>query len=86
MDSFGRELDSLGVCTDIPLGMTSVEGGIDSSTFLAILACLHVGLLVYGVYLSYTARNLPTTFQESKWIGLAMASMLQLFMMGTCVV
>jgi gamma-aminobutyric acid type B receptor len=86
IDSFNRTLETLGVCTDVPLGMTSAPSSTDSNTFLAVIACLHVGLLMYGNYLTYTARNLPTTFQESKWIALAMGSMLQLFMMGVPIV
>jgi hypothetical protein len=39
-----------------------------------------------GNIYAFKSRNVPTTFQESRWIGLAMASMLQLFLMGVPVI
>jgi hypothetical protein len=43
-------------------------------------------LLIVGNVYAYKARNVPTTFQESRWIGLSFASMLQLFLLGVPVV
>jgi hypothetical protein len=47
---------------------------------------LHAILLIVGNIYAFKSRNVPTTFQESRWIGLAMASLLQLFLMGVPVI
>ena len=72
-DRYGYPLISYGGCED-------VHGR--SPLYIAILACMYIGLLLYGSYLCYTVRNVSTRFQESKWIAFCIVSRLQFIVLA----
>jgi ABC-type amino acid transport substrate-binding protein len=70
-DQFDVPLESKGVC--------------DSDywiVFAGLIAILHLVLMGLACYLSYMARFIPTRFQEGKYVSIAMASNLQIFVVG----
>ena len=46
---------------------------------------LHVGALLYAVWLCYKTRHISTEFQEGKWISIAMVSNLQIICFGVLI-
>ena len=50
-------------------GMCGSRGGSGNS-WLAVQGVVHVGAVVFVAGLSYSVRNAPADFQESKWLGL----------------
>jgi gamma-aminobutyric acid type B receptor len=53
-----------------------------SGKYLAALGTLHALVMVYASYLCYQTRNIPTEFAGGKYVALAMASNLQVFLLG----
>ena len=53
-----------------------------SSVYLAAIGILHALVMVYASYLCYQTRNIPTEFAGGKYVALAMASNLQVFLLG----
>lgn len=48
--------------------------------FLSLILLFHLSLFIVGGVLSFKSRNVSTDFQEGHWIGLALASQLQLLL------
>jgi hypothetical protein len=65
-DRFENPLASAGSC------YSSV-----STTFILLLAAFHLSLLLIGSITAYQARNVSTSFNEGKYVAVAMASNLQ---------
>ena len=70
-DIFGEALESQGMCT-----------GDSWQVFASLIGCLHLFLLALGCVLCYKARQIPTMFQEGKYVSIAMLSNLQIFIVG----
>lgn len=71
MDQFGVALESEGRCTS------------DSwYIFTPLIGALHLCLMATACYLCFKARQIPTTFQEGKYVAIAMASNFQIFLVG----
>ncbi|GBG28277.1 Gamma-aminobutyric acid type B receptor subunit 2 [Hondaea fermentalgiana] len=67
----GAPIQSVGICTcENPL------------PFLVPLICFIVVCLVWGNYLAYKGRNIPTKFSEGRFIAMALVSYLELFVLG----
>ena len=72
-DQYHNPLTSIGKC-DTAMRHTDTSSGW---LFLTPLALVHVVVLLVGNVLSYRARNIATSFQEGKYIAMAMVSNLQ---------
>jgi ABC-type branched-subunit amino acid transport system substrate-binding protein len=53
-----------------------------SGTYLACIGALHALVMVYASYLCYKTRSIPTEFAGGKYVAMAMASNLQVFLLG----
>jgi 7 transmembrane sweet-taste receptor of 3 GCPR len=74
-DSFNRFLESSAVCTsDISLG------------FAIAIITLNLGFLITGAVWAFKSRNLETDYKESKYISLAISTVLQAWLMGLPVI
>ncbi|CAB9510907.1 acid type B receptor subunit 2 [Seminavis robusta] len=70
-DQFGAPMESLGYCIS------------DSwKAWGAAMGALHLSLLGVACYMSYRARDIPTMYQEGKFVSIAMISNLQIFVVG----
>lgn len=70
-DQLGEPLESVGYCTS------------DSSVVFAwMLAAYHFILLAISCYLCYVTRNISTQFSEAKYVGIAIVSNMQIFLVG----
>lgn len=73
-DQFGRSVESVGFCqTD------SDNHGV---VYLVLSVVVNMSVLIFTIYQAYLARNLPTEFSESSYIAVAMASLLEVLMLG----
>lgn len=63
-----------------PRQSTSSCSGPYADRYWAALECLAVLMLVGGLVLAYRARNVPSRFSESKWLGLCMVNLLQVLL------
>jgi hypothetical protein len=70
-DQFGAPLESEGSCYS---DLWSIFGGV--------IALLHLLLMAVACILCYVARDIPTRFQEGKYVSIAMISNLQIFVVG----
>mmetsp|Transcript_33348 Transcript_33348/g.53839 ORF Transcript_33348/g.53839 Transcript_33348/m.53839 type:complete len:795 (-) Transcript_33348:88-2472(-) len=68
---FGDPIQSVGKCYS-----ESAEA------FVTVLACVHIAVLIYGNYIAYQARNISTSFSESKYVSMALVSNLQVMTLG----
>ena len=75
VDPFGRELETLGVC--------SSEHGL---IFTATLCVINLGSLIVATIQAYQARNISTELQESSYIFIAMALILLTSFMGVPII
>jgi hypothetical protein len=69
-DHFGRSVESYGTC----------YGGSDDALqyiFAALILFVNVVAIVFLLYQSYQARNLPTEFNESLYVSMATVSLLE---------
>ena len=66
--------------------MSSTDAAGGSLPYLIILACVNIITLLIANWQAYQARHVNVEFQESKYIALATASMLQAFVIGFPVV
>ena len=73
VDEFGRTLESYGRCKCPDNKFLFFVVPILLFDFLGIST---------AIYQTYVARNLPTTLSESKYLALAMASLLETFLLG----
>merc|ERR1711988_1193862 len=70
-DRYGLPTESEGHCTsDSPW------------TFMGVIVAAHVFVLLWAVYLCYQTKDIPTDFQEGKWINMALVSNLQICILG----
>lgn len=77
-DSYGRSVESYGTCTS---GDGKTQNAIETTAIVGIIMVNLVALLVAN-YQCYKARNLPTDFNESFYITLSNASMLEALVLG----
>ena len=77
-DRYGRVTDSYGECksSNYPLSLT----------FAILLAAVNFIPVILAIYLSYRARNLPSEFNESRFVTLSMASLLEAGLIGLPIV
>eukprot|EP00567_Pseudictyota_dubia_P003585 CAMPEP_0197442982 /NCGR_PEP_ID=MMETSP1175-20131217/8862_1 /TAXON_ID=1003142 /ORGANISM="Triceratium dubium, Strain CCMP147" /LENGTH=948 /DNA_ID=CAMNT_0042973555 /DNA_START=106 /DNA_END=2952 /DNA_ORIENTATION=+ len=73
-DRFGRYLESYGGC------LVGSDG--DFVPYVATLAAINAGVLLFANIQAYRAREIHTEFSESRYIGIAMISMLQSWVVG----
>jgi len=71
VDQFGSPLVSHGYCTSNHWRLFSV-----------LIGTFHVGLMGTACFLCYKARSIPSRFSEHKFLGIAMISNLQIFLVG----
>lgn len=76
-DKFGRRTDSHGLCL-------TKEGSLISSTvFMVALMVVTMSALVVANVQAYRARNVTTEYSESRYIGYAMAGLMQTAFIAT---
>jgi hypothetical protein len=73
-DTFGRSIETVGHCEP--------SNRRRSTVYLGILIAIDVSVLIFSNYQAYLARILPTEFSESNHIAIAMASMLEICLLG----
>lgn len=73
-DTFGRSIETVGRCEP--------SNKRRSTVYLIILVAIDLSVLVFSNYQAYLARILPTEFSESSHIAIAMASMLEICILG----
>jgi hypothetical protein len=75
-DEFGRASDTYGLCLS--------EKGKEflSRLFFGLLTVVNVVPIFLSIYQSYRCRNLPSEFNESRYLAISMASLLETFVMG----
>jgi hypothetical protein len=70
-DVFDRAVESYGLCTN--------DGALP---FVVVIVIMNIGALIVANWWAYQARNIETEYHESRYIGIAMASILQAWGMG----
>ena len=70
-DLWNRDIESYGVCRSD-----------NALAFLAPLAAINFAVLVIACWQAFEGRNIQSAFSESKYIGLAVASLFQAFLTG----
>ena len=70
-DIFDRTVESYGICTN--------DGALP---FVVVIVVMNIGILIVANWWAYLARNIETEYHESRYIGIAMASILQAWGMG----
>ncbi|KAI2493752.1 G-protein coupled GABA receptor [Fragilaria crotonensis] len=70
-DVFDRAVESYGLCTN--------DGALP---FVVVIVIMNIGVLIVANWWAYQARNIETEYHESRYIGIAMASILQAWGMG----
>lgn len=73
-DKFGRPAESFGICAS--------DNSALSKTFGSLLAVVNVVPVSLSIYQSYRCRDLPTEFNESRYLAISMASLLETFLIG----
>jgi 7 transmembrane sweet-taste receptor of 3 GCPR/Receptor family ligand binding region len=73
-DSFGRSVESVGLCQS--------AGQKYAAVYPSLICILNLSVLVFALYQAYVARNLPTEFSESTYIGIAMALLLEVVLIS----
>jgi len=77
------------ISSDVKGYVLSSAGGCESESagsFLGAIACLHIFLMLYASWLCYASRGISTEFNQSKYVAMAMASNLQVFLLGVPVI
>ena len=70
-DIFDRYVESYGSCSN--------ENALP---FVIVVLLLNVGILLLANWWAYQSRNIETEYQDSRYIGISMASVLQAWCMG----
>ena len=70
LDRFGRRTDSFGSCKG------------DSNEFFLLSGAFNFAMVLVANYQSYRGRNVPSDFNESIFVALSMASLLECFLIG----
>jgi hypothetical protein len=73
-DSFGRSVESYGTCW--------YTESSSQSTFLIVLFAINMLLVCFANYQSFLAKNIPSDFNESLYVALSMASILEATILG----
>ena len=73
IDQYGRGLETYGTCS---------FASEKSRVFLLLLATINGMVVVFANYQSFIGRNNPSDFNESKYVALSMASLLECFLIG----
>lgn len=74
-DTFRRPAQSYGICT-------SGDKATLSKIFGSFLAVVDFIPMILSVYQSYRSRGLPSEFNESRYLALSLASLLETFLIG----
>lgn len=77
-DNFGRSVETYGTCWP---GESSSQ-----LAFLCVLFFMNLVLVIVANYQSFLARNIPSDFNESTYITLSMASILETMLLGIPIV
>ena len=72
IDEFGRSVSSFGSC----------QGNDYSQIFVVLLLVFNFVLVAVANWQSYRGRNIPLSFNESLYIAISMASLLEVFLVG----
>jgi hypothetical protein len=73
-DNFGRSRESYGICkTDDSLG---------SKVLISLIATVNILGLIFTNYQGYKTRNLPTSFDESFYVAVTNAALLESMILG----
>ncbi|CAB9518313.1 acid type B receptor subunit 2 [Seminavis robusta] len=87
IDFYGRRVESYAICQTEQ--QSTGRGDDDSSSsvsssgpFLISLAVLNLGAVFVALYQCYVARALPTSFSESKYLTLSIASIFETLCIG----
>eukprot|EP00541_Cyclophora_tenuis_P014354 CAMPEP_0116555830 /NCGR_PEP_ID=MMETSP0397-20121206/8362_1 /TAXON_ID=216820 /ORGANISM="Cyclophora tenuis, Strain ECT3854" /LENGTH=347 /DNA_ID=CAMNT_0004081139 /DNA_START=204 /DNA_END=1247 /DNA_ORIENTATION=+ len=70
VDPYGRSTESFGHCAG------------SNSIYWMVLGAFNFMTVVFANYQSYVARNIPTDFNESLYVAISMASLLECFLIG----
>jgi ABC-type sugar transport system substrate-binding protein len=76
-DGWNRVISTYGVCVS-----KHQESRGSSAPYLGCLAFVNGGILLLANVMAYRSRNMCTEFNESHYIAIVMASMLQAFLIG----
>jgi hypothetical protein len=73
-DEYGRSVESYGLC--------NAESESHVYLYAALIFVVNFSALIFANYQAYLARHLPTDISELTSIGIAMASLLEAFILG----
>jgi ABC-type branched-subunit amino acid transport system substrate-binding protein len=73
-DEYGRSVESYGTC--------ALSDETTGAILLSLIAGVNMSALVFALYQAYLARKLPTDFNESAYIAMAMASLFETIIIG----
>jgi len=73
-DSFGRRVESYGTCW--------ATGSSPQFAFALTLFLINMLMVIFANYQSYLARHVPSDFNESVYVALSMASILEAMLLG----
>lgn len=79
-DIYGRRTDSYGVC------ISSNESKKLARLIGILLGVVNIVPIVLSLYQSYMCRNLPSEFNESRYVAISMASLLETCAIGLPIV
>lgn len=71
VDEFDRQIETYATC-----------GGANAVLFWSLLAVVNLGVLVLCNWWAYRSRNIETEFNESSYVGVSAAAVLQAWCMG----
>jgi len=77
-DEFGRVTETYGICKSYNETLAKVFG--------SLLGVVNIVPIVLANYQSYKSRNLPSEFNESRYLAMSMASLLESFLIGLPIV
>lgn len=78
VDEYGRSTETYGTCTSDDETLAKVFG--------SLLAIVNAVPVFFSAYQSFKGRNLPTEFNESRYLYATMASLLETFLIGLPIV
>lgn len=74
--------DDFGACMESSGGCENPDNDLYKTLFIPITACVHFVFLLYAVVLCYQTKDIPTEYQEGRWISMAIFSNIQVMMLG----
>lgn len=72
-DQYGRSVESYGACR---------SSNKSTIGFLAVLVIFNFSTVAFATYQVYISRHIPSDYNESYYIALTMASLMELFLIG----